>query len=62
MNDITGQDWIYPWTMKTVITKYKAKNRHGRKNTKSQAPRKELKSNKMKFLCKYHQKLGSNMK
>eukprot|EP00957_Ditylum_brightwellii_P186685 14214721-Ditylum_brightwellii.AAC.1 len=62
MNDITGQMWIYPWTIKTVTTKHKARNRHRRKSKQSQAPRKELQSNKMKFLCKLHQKLGSNMK
>eukprot|EP00957_Ditylum_brightwellii_P072888 5539398-Ditylum_brightwellii.AAC.1 len=62
MNDITGWMWIFLWTMKTVITKNKERNRHRRKNTKSQPPRKELQSNKMKLLCKHHQKLGSNMK
>eukprot|EP00957_Ditylum_brightwellii_P197451 15044098-Ditylum_brightwellii.AAC.1 len=53
MNQNTGQ--IYPWAMETVITKHKARNRHKRKSPKSQAPRKELQSNKMKFLCKHHQ-------
>eukprot|EP00957_Ditylum_brightwellii_P032990 2501313-Ditylum_brightwellii.AAC.1 len=62
MNDITGWDRICPWTMKTVITKHKARNRYRRKSTQSQGPRKELQSNKMKFLCKRHHKLGSNMK
>eukprot|EP00957_Ditylum_brightwellii_P089174 6790962-Ditylum_brightwellii.AAC.1 len=62
MNNITDQMRICLWTMKTVITKHKARNRQGRKSTKSQAPRKELQSSKTKLLCKHHQKLGSNMK
>eukprot|EP00957_Ditylum_brightwellii_P046094 3496685-Ditylum_brightwellii.AAC.1 len=60
MNNNTG--WIYPWTMKTMIAKHKARNRHGRKSAKSQAPRKELHSNRTKLLCKHQQKLGSYMK
>eukprot|EP00957_Ditylum_brightwellii_P039804 3013808-Ditylum_brightwellii.AAC.1 len=60
MNNITG--WICPWAMKTVMTKHKARNMHGRTSAKSQAPRKELYSNRIKLLCKHHQKLGSNMK
>eukprot|EP00957_Ditylum_brightwellii_P194374 14803435-Ditylum_brightwellii.AAC.1 len=43
MNDITGWDHICPWTMKTVITKHKARNRHGRKMQKSSAKKGTIK-------------------
>eukprot|EP00957_Ditylum_brightwellii_P030988 2347933-Ditylum_brightwellii.AAC.1 len=55
MNNITGQDWICPWAILTVITEHQARNRHERKSPKSQEPRNNLQSNKMKFLCKHHQ-------
>eukprot|EP00957_Ditylum_brightwellii_P148532 11310057-Ditylum_brightwellii.AAC.1 len=62
MNHFTGQDWRCPWAMLTVITKHNTRNRHRRKSAKNQEPRNDLQSNKMKFLCKHHHKLGSNMK
>eukprot|EP00957_Ditylum_brightwellii_P074945 5695571-Ditylum_brightwellii.AAC.1 len=62
MNNITGQDWICQWAMLTVITKHQARNKHRRKSPKSQEPRNDLQSNKMKFLWRHHQKLGSSMK
>eukprot|EP00957_Ditylum_brightwellii_P068740 5217818-Ditylum_brightwellii.AAC.1 len=62
MNNFTGQDQICLWATLTVITKHNTRNRHRRKRAKSQEPRNDIQSNKMKFLCKHHQKLCSNMK
>eukprot|EP00957_Ditylum_brightwellii_P060201 4572949-Ditylum_brightwellii.AAC.1 len=62
MNDVTGWMWICPWTMKTVITNHKARNRHSKKRADKQETRNNLQSKKIKFLCKHHQQLGSNMK